>query len=505
MPQHQLIKLDITDRSLLSFENIKDLWLEWIETGFFQDVTDAINYYEIEADIRFKERVNKDAYETYIEECANIPINNRTQNAFHRDLVDQLKNYIVGADVELEFSNDVSEDAQELLNLTLDLNNFDIKNQKTVKDLQNKIISYYFIRREQVETDDGFEVIFKYDILPSEQILPIFSNDIEPVLNLAIRRYLVTEIIEGEFKEIVKFIIYDKTGWTEFRELEGNLLDKSEMPFEVEITEDIITGEITEESTIIWSKIPIIPVIYNEELITALKPIKGLIDGYDIIDSEELDNLQEIQDVIWVLKGFEGEDIQEFLTDLKYFKSIKVKSDGDVKGETLELPTEAREKKLDRYEKNIYRFGRGFDVEEISLSSISNESLKLLYQKLDLKADEAITQISAGLFELISFYNEHLIMNGDVNLVVPRSDVDFLFNKRIIINTSEVIDNILKVSDRSLLSEVTAIDLISKELMFNPQIEIENLGILDDDDETEDEPELETEVNEDENDGETEE
>ena len=78
--------------------------------------------------------------------------------------------------------------------------------------------------------------------------------------------------------------------------------------------------------------------------------VKELIDNYDKVTSGLANDLEEIQDSIYVLKGYQGTDSSEFMNNLRYYKLIKVDEDGGVDKLELHIPIEAKNSHLKRLE-----------------------------------------------------------------------------------------------------------------------------------------------------------
>lgn len=59
-----------------------------------------------------------------------------------------------------------------------------------------------------------------------------------------------------------------------------------------------------------------------------------------------INDLDDVQELIFVLTGYGGTDLNGFLQDLKKYKTIKLDEDdgADVKTLSIEIPVEAREK-----------------------------------------------------------------------------------------------------------------------------------------------------------------
>ena len=92
-----------------------------------------------------------------------------------------------------------------------------------------------------------------------------------------------------------------------------------------------------------------------------------------------------------MLTNYGGENLNEFLDDLKYYKAIKMDNDGDgdksgVSTLTIEIPVEAREKLLAVTRKCIFEQGQGIDPDPQNFGNSSGVALSFLYSLLELKA-----------------------------------------------------------------------------------------------------------------------
>lgn len=91
-----------------------------------------------------------------------------------------------------------------------------------------------------------------------------------------------------------------------------------------------------------FGRVPFIPFFNNGFHRDDLTPIKGLIDTYDKTYSGFINDLEDIQEIIFVLSGYEGESLSEFLTQLKKYKTIKLDSEDGASGGlstlTIDIP-----------------------------------------------------------------------------------------------------------------------------------------------------------------------
>ena len=82
--------------------------------------------------------------------------------------------------------------------------------------------------------------------------------------------------------------------------------------------------------------------------------------------------------------------MNEFLSDLKYYKTIKVDNEqGDGSGVstlTIDLPVDAREKLLTTTRKCIFEQGMGIDPDPQNFGNSSGVALQFLYALLELKS-----------------------------------------------------------------------------------------------------------------------
>ncbi len=79
---------------------------------------------------------------------------------------------------------------------------------------------------------------------------------------------------------------------------------------------------------------------------SGLKPIKDLIDDYDILNCGLSNNIQDTSEALYVVKGFCGDNLDELMVNIRNKKHIGVDEDGGVEIKTVDIPVEARRTKL---------------------------------------------------------------------------------------------------------------------------------------------------------------
>jgi len=170
---------------------------------------------------------------------------------------------------------------------------------------------------------------------------------------------------------------------------------------------------------------------------SGLKPIKALIDDYDLMQCGLTNNIQDFDTPIHVIKGYEGNDLNELQQNLKTKKIIGVDSEGGIDIKTIEIPYEARKTKAEQDEKNIYRFGMGLNSAGLKdTNATTNMAIKMAYTLLDLKADKLERRLKAFLRTLVNIVIDEI--NKKYKTGYKSSDVYFDFKRHVIVNDQEV-------------------------------------------------------------------
>lgn len=148
--------------------------------------------------------------------------------------------------------------------------------------------------------------------------------------------------------------------------------------------------------------IPFFRLDNNKKLFSSLKTVKDLIDDYDLMASSLSNNLVDFDTPIHVVKGFQGDNLDELQTNLKTKKIIGVDEDGGVEVKTVDVPYQAREAKLNLDEKNIYRFGMGLNTAGLKdTAATTNIAIKAAYSLLDLKCSKLEIRLKQFLRKII--------------------------------------------------------------------------------------------------------
>lgn len=251
---------------------------------------------------------------------------------------------------------------------------------------------------------------FKYGVVDSKQVIPVWSSDLDETLLAVLRVYTQINEPTGETYTIYEY--WTDTECQAFRKLADTTIDEGLQSF-VMFSNFLVDTESTQNTDTLshdFKVVPFIPFFNNDLRTSDLEKIKSLIDTYDKTYSGFANDLEDIQEIIFVLSGYEGESLKDFLGNIKKYKSIKVSGDegGAVNTLTIDIPVEARDKLLTMTRKAIFEQGQGVDPDPQNFGNASGVALKYLYSLLELKAGLMETEFKLGFGTLIRAICKHL-------------------------------------------------------------------------------------------------
>ncbi len=286
---------------------------------------------------------------------------------------------------------------------------------------------------------------FLYSVVETEQCLPVFDEGLKKKLIGFYRYYpVIEENTVGRIREYVIFEYWDAVHCEKYK-FRGNLKGAglTYMPEEYEdFTHDL--GEV-----------PFIEFKNNRNLVSDLKKYKDLIDVYDVVVSGYANDLEDIQQLIYVLENYGGENLSEFLSDLKRYKTIKTETTasgtkGGVSTLKIDIPVEARNSILDILKKQIYESGQALQQDNENFGNASGVALKFFYRKLELKAGLTQIEFEKGLNHLIRVIMKFLKISD-----AEKRSITQTWTRNMISNDSEnaqiAADSVNIISDETIL------------------------------------------------------
>lgn len=186
--------------------------------------------------------------------------------------------------------------------------------------------------------------------------------------------------------------------------------------------------------------IPFFRFDYNKKQISGLKPIKPLIDDYDLHACSLSNNLIDFDNPLYAVRGFPGDNLDELIQNIRTKKSIGLDAEGGVDVQTVDIPYEARKAKLEIDKESIYHFGMGVNTQGLKdTNATTNLAIQQAYAGLGIKADNTITRFKAFLKKIIKVVIDEI--NATENTGYSVKDVKFNFKPETLVNEQENIQN----------------------------------------------------------------
>lgn len=292
----------------------------------------------------------------------------------------------------------------------------------------------------------GFEYLYAYknvddrlafQCADSMGVVEVRAKDTDDGCEYVIFWYV--DRIGKDDKKIKRIQIWDKQNVTYWVQIDSDLPELDEEEKINPKPHVIYTDEKGEKYGSSLGYIPFWRLDNCKKQFSGLKPIKALIDDYDLMECGLSNNLQDFDTPLHVVKGFDGDSLDELQQNLKTKKIIGVDDDGDVEVKTIDVPYEARKAKADEDEKNIYRFGMGFNSSQVGDGNVTNIVIKSRYTLLDLKANKLEKRLRRLLKEIIKAVLKEI--NDNEGTDYEPKDVYFKFTRSIMANDTENIAN----------------------------------------------------------------
>lgn len=202
---------------------------------------------------------------------------------------------------------------------------------------------------------------FKYAVVDSKQIIAVYSDDLEKSLMAVLRVY---DKKDEQSKDITVYEYWTDKECYVFRSDKGITTHLSTHNMFTQTNLDTGSSEQVNVLKHDFGEVPFIEFSNNDLKTSDLDNVKALIDTYDKVFSGFVNDIEDIQEVIFVLTNYGGTDLDEFLGNLKRYKTVDMQNSGteDKSGLstiTIDIPVEARNKLLEMTEKKSMYKDRG--------------------------------------------------------------------------------------------------------------------------------------------------
>lgn len=155
--------------------------------------------------------------------------------------------------------------------------------------------------------------------------------------------------------------------------------------------------------------LPIVPLYANSLHRSSLtKAIKRKLDAYDVIVSDFGDNLEQANQIYWVLNNFGGglSEVADMLQKIQELRVIANIGDGtggsSVDAKSFDVPHAARNLALSLLDAAMHDDAMIVNRKEINGGSLTNVAIESAYTKMDLGADELEWEVFAAVQQLLA-------------------------------------------------------------------------------------------------------
>ncbi len=385
----------------------------------------GLAYYEGEHDIKNYKMYYVDADGKLQED--KLRSNIKISHPFFTELVDQQVQYMLSGDVPFMRSDD--EKLQEALN-----DYFGDDFRAELQECLTGCISKGFENMYAYKSASGRSRFMTAD---SMGVIEVKGKDTDDGCDYVI--YYYPDHIEKGKKVVTRIEVWDNNTTTYYVQPDNGQIA-------LDTSRDVnprphITYTKTDDDALYYEGnggygfIPFFRLDNNRKQISGLKPIKALIDDYDLMACGLSNNLQDIGEGLYVVKGFQGANLDEMIQNIKVKKHIGTSPDGGVDIKTIDIPYEARKAKLELDEKNIYRFGMGFNSAQLGDGNITNIVIKSRYALLDLKSNKLEIRLKKFLRQLLKIALDEI--NEEFGTDYQMKDVYIAFEREVMTNAQD--------------------------------------------------------------------
>ena len=384
-------------------------------------------YYEGDHDIRNYRIFYYNADGNLVEDKTRSNV--KISHAFFTELVDQEVQYMLSGDDGFARSDDpaLQNELDEYFNYN---ENFIAEISEVLTGCISKGFEYMYAYRNRDDNDR-----LSFACADSLGVVEVRARDTDDNCEYVIYWYI--DRIEKDHKKIKRIQVWSADDVTYYVQDDNEkiILDDSEPvnPKPHALYKKNSDNNLYGKS---FGYIPFFRIDNNKKQFSGLKVVKELIDDYDLMASSLSNNLIDFDTPIHVVRGFEGDNLDELQTNLKTKKIIGVGESGDVEIKTIDVPYQARQAKLELDEKNIYRFGMGLNTAGLKdTNATTNIAIKAAYSLLDLKCSKLEIRLKQFLRKIVKAVLKDI--NERENKDYQMNQVYFEFKHQVMSNEQE--------------------------------------------------------------------
>lgn len=339
---------------------------------------------------------------------------------FFTEHVDQCSQYMLSGD-DYIVKSDIPELQAELNKYFDDEFMMELNDLITYTKIEGDSFLYRFI-------DDEMKTRFKFaDGLNVVEVPAKYASD--KMDHVIYYYYYKTE----NDKDIIKIQVWDKDKVFYYKMIDSQITKDTDEKLNPK--PHVIYEEDGQKYYDSFGDVPFIRLDNNRKRTSDLFVIKDLIDDYDLMACGLSNNLQDVAEGIYVVKGWQGNDLDELTRNVKVKKQVSVGEGGDLDIKTIQVPYQARVAKMEQDEKNIYRFGMALNTSLIGEGNATNYILKSRYALLEMKCKKLESNLKRMMKKIIKIIINEI--NTNLNKQYKYSDVWVEFKREVMTNAMD--------------------------------------------------------------------
>lgn len=400
-------------------------------------------YYYNDADITKTGAAAIAEVNAYLSQLGKNPLksaNNKIPTNWHRILTDQKIGYLFTYPPQFDTDRKEGKKTDTLVD----------KISKCLGDCYEKVIKQiatdasnggvgwlaYWYKKELFSVDKDFHYYF---VNPTQIRAVYDSTSMIPKLSAIVYSYIT---YDKQQKPVTNYDVWSDRDVTYFTQAEHS---------------DVVQGKTAAHT---YGEIPFIPFKNNDRCVDDLKMYKALIDAIDKLISGFANDIDDIQEIIWVIKNYAGEtqafdydkdgnEIQKevnLLQEIKAKKLLNVDEKGGVDTLRGEIPHEARSKFLEILINQLFISAMAVNPNPDKVGQASGVYIKFLYSLLELKAGLMETEFRPSLNQFVRAILKYL--SADTKIKIEQK-----WTRNRPTNDVEIVDMIAKTSNTVLSDE----------------------------------------------------
>ena len=395
----------------------------------------AVYKYMVEAEQYFR---NRSAVQQKTNDVSNRS-NTKIEHPILKKLIEQKVNYLLANPFSVSTESGPYADALNVI--------FDDTFRRKLKGFGRSAIKSGIGWLQPYFDDKGNLAVMK---IPSTEIIPLWKDTEHTSLDGFIRFYDFIEYTGKEKKTITRAEWWSTDGVRYYRSAGGAKFEvDKEMGQEGQDFHFYINNKPYN-----WEKPPIIWVKYNDEELPLCYFIKELIDDINWQTSVTSDVLRDVAKFIYVLRNFGGQDLAEFIKDLREHLAIKVDGDGGVDKLTADINIDAVIKFLEKQRRDVFDFGSAVDTKDPELGNASGTAINFRYMDLNADCSSLALELKDSFQQLKVFLDAYMQLKGLGDFTAETFDI--VFNTDMPVNETDVINN--AKASQGLVSKQTILE-----------------------------------------------